>query len=109
MSVFTDARKSFKKKQRQAYRTARRELEQQIVGERVRLTYPYEEGTGSFHNRMPKVEGTVASVDTGTIMEEGIEFTAFVELENGSIEIENEVIDFEDTRTFVDPDDIEIL
>ena len=91
--VLEGVRRSFKKKQRQAYQTARRELEQQIVKEEVVLEYSFEERNG-LNERVPEVSGKVKAVNTGTIMEKGIEFTVFVE--------------FEDGRTFVDPEEIYI-
>ena len=107
MSILIDARKEFKKKQRQAYVDARKDLEEQIVGEEVRIEYPFEQGRGVY-DRIPEVTGTVNSVDTGTIMEEGIEFTVFVELKSGSVKLENEHVEFESSRTFIDPDEIYI-
>lgn len=108
MSILIDARKEFKKKQRQAYVDVRKDLEEQIVGEEVRLEYPFEQGEGGVYDRIPEVTGTVDSVDTGTIMEEGIEFTVFVELESGSVKLENGHVEFESSRTFIDPDEIYI-
>lgn len=93
MSVLAETREEFKEKMNKAYRGADRDLNQQLVGEEVRLSYPYAEGRTS-GTRVPTVTGTVEQVDVGEIPSENVKFTT--------------TIIFEDGRSFTDAEEIEI-
>lgn len=93
MSVLSEAKSQFRDELRRAYRNASQSLEQ-IKGEKVELTYPYEEGEAS-GARTPEAVGTVEQVEVGEIPSQNIKFTT--------------CITFEDGRTFTDAENIKIL
>lgn len=94
MSVLSEARDDFREQMKQAYRKADRELNQRLVGEEVRLTYPYREGENE-NARVPEVTGTVRSVVVGSLPGQDVEFTTSV--------------NFEDGREFTDAEKIEVI
>lgn len=91
--VLEDARSRFKDKVNKAYRDAYDRLNKRVVGERVSLMYPYEEGKQE-GPRIGEVQGTVESIEVGEIPEDNVNFTTFVK--------------FEDGREFIDPESIEV-
>ena len=89
-----DARSRFNDKMNKAYRDAHDRLNKRVVGEKVELVYPYEEGEAS-GARTPEVTGTVEQVEVGEIPSQNVKFTTSVI--------------FEDGRTFTDAENIKIL
>ena len=94
MSVLTEVKERFNEKLDKAYRGADRDLNQRLVGEEVKLIYPYEEGRTS-GARVESVTGVVEQVDVGEIPSDNVKFTT--------------CITFEDGRTFTDAENIKIL
>lgn len=89
--VLSEVQNRFNQQVQKAYRSAYRNLNNKIVGEQVELSYPLENGLES---RVPEVEGVVRDIDTGKLVHKNIDFAVFIE--------------FEDGRTFIDPESIVI-
>lgn len=92
--VLSDTREHFKEQLEKAYRTARRDLNNTVVGEKVSLMFPYQEGETE-GPRAGEVQGVVDSVEVGKLPHRNVEFTTYVT--------------FQDGREFTDPETIEIL
>ena len=92
--VLESTRTHFKEELNKAYRAAQRDLNNRVVGEKVSLMYPFEEGKQE-GPRVGEVQGTVRSIEVGEIPYQNQKFTVFVV--------------FEDGREFTDPESIEII
>lgn len=92
--VLESTRTYFKEELNKAYRAAQRDLNNRVVGEKVSLMYPFEEGKQE-GPRVGEVQGTVRSIEVGEIPYRNKKFTTFVT--------------FEDGREFTDPEAIEII
>lgn len=80
--VLSDAKERFQIQVNRAYRSARRELNNQLVGEAVKLVYPFQEGE-SEGDRVGKVYGTVEKIQVGKLPYQNVDFAVFVTFQDG--------------------------
>jgi len=80
--VLSDARERFQDQVNAAYRAARRELNNQLVGETVKLIYPFQEGQ-SEGDRVGEVHGTIEKIQVGKLPYQNVDFAVFVTFQDG--------------------------